>query len=196
MTGELPLFSSRGEIMISFNCPGCNKTFSLKDELAGRKAKCPQCGTVLVVPNSAHAVARQPGRQPEAPPACCSICGDSLQIGARFCSGCGAPTSRQAGVPLFACPACGRNVSSQAESCPGCGQPTFEYCSAEVREGWNDGPIKGRGQENLDRLLQEGWEVAGKSYDEEEWEDRQGDRCWIGTTTHKLRRSLLKHRGS
>jgi len=35
---------------ISFTCPSCDSELKLKDELAGRKVKCPRCGDVVVVP--------------------------------------------------------------------------------------------------------------------------------------------------
>src|SRR5947209_6227360 len=31
-------------IMISFDCPQCGKSFQVKEEFAGRKTKCRQCG--------------------------------------------------------------------------------------------------------------------------------------------------------
>lgn len=37
--------------MIAFKCPKCGKAFSVKDEFAGRKTKCPKDGTLLVVPS-------------------------------------------------------------------------------------------------------------------------------------------------
>lgn len=37
--------------MIAFACIGCAKAFSVKDELAGRRTKCPKCGVVLHVPS-------------------------------------------------------------------------------------------------------------------------------------------------
>jgi len=37
-------------IQVSCNC---GKTFAVKDEFAGRKAKCPGCGNVLTIPNGA-----------------------------------------------------------------------------------------------------------------------------------------------
>lgn len=36
--------------MINFKCPHCEKSFSVKDELAGKKAKCPKCESRIVVP--------------------------------------------------------------------------------------------------------------------------------------------------
>lgn len=38
--------------MIAFTCPGCAKPFSVKDDFAGRKTKCPKCGQPLIVPNA------------------------------------------------------------------------------------------------------------------------------------------------
>lgn len=36
--------------MIAFTCTGCGNNFQVNDEFAGRKTKCPKCGTVLIVP--------------------------------------------------------------------------------------------------------------------------------------------------
>jgi len=36
---------------ISFQC-GCGRTLRVKDELAGRKVRCPECSTILAVPKS------------------------------------------------------------------------------------------------------------------------------------------------
>jgi DNA-directed RNA polymerase subunit M/transcription elongation factor TFIIS len=35
---------------IALSCPGCVQALKVKDELAGRKIKCPKCGTVIPVP--------------------------------------------------------------------------------------------------------------------------------------------------
>jgi hypothetical protein len=35
---------------ISFSCPSCDSGLKLRDELAGRKVKCPRCGDVIAVP--------------------------------------------------------------------------------------------------------------------------------------------------
>ena len=46
---------------IAVQCRSCQKRFTAKDELAGRKVKCPQCGGVLTIPKprAAPEVARQ-----------------------------------------------------------------------------------------------------------------------------------------
>ena len=48
---------------ISFSCTGCGRTLKVADELAGRKAKCPQCQTVLYIPEG-PAVAMTPAPMP------------------------------------------------------------------------------------------------------------------------------------
>ncbi len=50
---------------ISFQCPDCKKHLSPKDELVGKRVKCPSCGNVILVPAANesrpddHTVARQ-----------------------------------------------------------------------------------------------------------------------------------------
>ena len=36
--------------MISFSCPHCRKTLRVKDELAGKKGKCPNCAQFVAAP--------------------------------------------------------------------------------------------------------------------------------------------------
>lgn len=40
--------------MISFDCPHCAKALRLKDELAGKKGKCPACGKSITVPSASE----------------------------------------------------------------------------------------------------------------------------------------------
>ena len=42
--------SLRGRQMIFFACPQCKKGFRVEDNAAGKKTKCPKCGTVITVP--------------------------------------------------------------------------------------------------------------------------------------------------
>jgi hypothetical protein len=37
--------------MIAFTCPSCCKELKAKDELAGKKVKCPGCGKAAAVPH-------------------------------------------------------------------------------------------------------------------------------------------------
>ena len=60
---------------IKAKCPNadCGKVIAVKDEFAGKRAKCPGCGTVITIPNgtgvaAAPAVAPAPARRPAPPP--------------------------------------------------------------------------------------------------------------------------------
>jgi len=46
---------------ITFSCNSCDKKLRVKDELAGKKVKCPGCATVLHVPAASTAAAAGPG---------------------------------------------------------------------------------------------------------------------------------------
>ncbi len=35
---------------LSVTCPDCDKTLRVKDELAGKKVRCPGCSTVIPIP--------------------------------------------------------------------------------------------------------------------------------------------------
>src|SRR5439155_1231981 len=48
---------------IKFPCPHCKKALKVKDELAGRKAKCPSCQQILTIPKPV-ATATDPGKPP------------------------------------------------------------------------------------------------------------------------------------
>src|SRR5262245_49690262 len=54
--------------MIAFTCTSCRKKLSAKDDLAGKKVKCPGCGAVASVPRaSAATLAGQAGRSSTKP---------------------------------------------------------------------------------------------------------------------------------
>ena len=42
---------------ISLTCPSCERGLKVKDELAGRKIKCPKCSEVITVPADEEQVA-------------------------------------------------------------------------------------------------------------------------------------------
>ena len=65
--------------MIYFVCSGCGKTLGVKDELGGRKARCPSCAQLLVIPQPTAApsegqvVAGTAGPYPRTAPAASRI---------------------------------------------------------------------------------------------------------------------------
>ena len=53
---------------IDFRCADCQKLLRVGDDAAGRHAKCPGCGTILIVPSPAEDVdATNPYESPQAP---------------------------------------------------------------------------------------------------------------------------------
>ncbi len=65
---------------MKFNCPACGKHLSVKDELAGKNAKCPKCGESVTIPAAGDA---------PAPTNACPRCSSELDAGAVFCVKCG-----------------------------------------------------------------------------------------------------------
>ncbi len=100
---------------IEFSCPSCKTRYSVKDELAGKGAKCGKCGHRMKIPVLAPpepepepAAAESAGLgswlddelQPEPPtdvapemmPSACPSCGASLAAGTALCAVCGYDT--------------------------------------------------------------------------------------------------------
>lgn len=84
---------------INFSCEICGKTLSTSDDKAGRKAKCPGCGEMLIVPNP-------DGTSPNDLP------GDEATSAAT--------SSHSEKIP---CPMCGEDVPASAKQCEFCGEP-------------------------------------------------------------------------
>jgi ribosomal protein S27E len=55
---------------IKVKCPNadCGKVATVKDEFAGKRAKCPACGTIMTIPNGAGVAAAPAAHRPAAPP--------------------------------------------------------------------------------------------------------------------------------
>ena len=62
---------------ISFRCPHCNGALKVKEELAGKRGKCPHCGQSMTVPRRS-----QPG-------VTCPVCGRALPSDGSSCPHCG-----------------------------------------------------------------------------------------------------------
>src|SRR6266852_5163870 len=67
IVGNLGSFinGAKKPMAIVFQC-GCGKQLQVRDDLAGKKARCPGCGTVLAVPSPRAESARITRKRPEA----------------------------------------------------------------------------------------------------------------------------------
>ncbi|MHC4505476.1 MAG: outer membrane protein assembly factor BamB family protein [Planctomycetota bacterium] len=90
-------------------CPGCQKSFNVKDEFAGRSGKCPACGAVLTIPEKPATEA------PGAPPR-------PVAEGVTVCE-----THENERI-IARCSVCGRGV------CRMCRDEFGYYCSQACRE--------------------------------------------------------------
>ncbi|MBN2714193.1 MAG: hypothetical protein JXR97_17380 [Planctomycetes bacterium] len=117
---------------IQTNCPGCGKQYNLKDEMAGKKIRCPECKGVIVVPAggaSAGAPARPAPQPSPAAPAQARRSTVKMQAPRRPVSG--TPTSEIPNlkkelppkklVTASTCPGCGKAIKENAVTCAACG---------------------------------------------------------------------------
>jgi transcription elongation factor Elf1 len=86
---------------IKFNCPHCTKPLSVRDDLAGKRAKCPKCQQALTIPApvsrpadleafAAAALSEQPKTAaPEPKPATiefqCYYCDEKVSVSVELC---------------------------------------------------------------------------------------------------------------
>ncbi len=91
---------------INFSCEICGKTLSTSDEKAGRKAKCPGCGEMLIVP-SPEGVATS----------------DEVDLPDEFDAPALPRKRSSSGGGKIPCPMCGEKVSAAADKCEFCGEP-------------------------------------------------------------------------
>jgi predicted Zn finger-like uncharacterized protein len=79
---------------IAIQCPGCQATLRVKDELAGRKVKCPRCEASVPVPADEPAEEEiteakpAPKREAQEDTKKCPECGKRIAIDARKCRYC------------------------------------------------------------------------------------------------------------
>ncbi len=76
---------------ITVVCQSCKKSLKAPDSAAGKKAKCPQCGTVVVVPSPALAPweVDLPPRSVDDMTQVCPYCGETIPEIATECEHCG-----------------------------------------------------------------------------------------------------------
>jgi len=118
---------------IKFLCSHCKKVLSVKDQLAGKRGKCPHCGTVVLVPvpgTPAAPAAARPAEAPAAPPppAPPSPPADLDALAAAALADepkAGGPPAAATTID-FECPMCGEklhmplDLAGKREPCPEC----------------------------------------------------------------------------
>ena len=87
--------------MIRFSCPGCEATFNVADDKAGKSGKCPKCSSQFTIPDA-------PDGPAPAPPPLPAPVADGGAVEIAPCPKCGARLSVEAGdVGLdVECPTC------------------------------------------------------------------------------------------
>jgi len=91
---------------IVFECPSCGKRTQAPDELAGKKARCPKCQTVIQVPSSGSA---------EGAPAAAEAAPAAAPVAA-------SPAEQGEAESRRPCPMCGEMILSSAVKCRYCGE--------------------------------------------------------------------------
>ena len=96
----------------TMNCPGCKALLRIRDEMAGKKIKCPRCAHVVAVPAKAteavvtleevaepeERVTAKPGPKSQGKPAAtrpCPECGERIPVEARKCRYCKAVVAEE-----------------------------------------------------------------------------------------------------
>ena len=108
---------------IEFSCPNCKKRYKIKDELAGRKAKCAGCKSVMQIPEPAPAIPEEPALEP--------LLDELGELGNELPSGAGSSAVEDDDLQLQAptasvakCPSCAAPFSPGAVLCVVCGYNT------------------------------------------------------------------------
>jgi DNA-directed RNA polymerase subunit RPC12/RpoP len=124
------------KMTIAVQCGSCRKRFAVKEELAGRKFKCPQCGGVLMIP--------EPRPEPKTPRPITDLLDDyeraSPPAGEKHSSTAGtAGGTESAPDTAPKCPSCGASFTAGALICFECGYDRRVGKKREVAGPGTDG---------------------------------------------------------
>ncbi|HTU21067.1 MAG TPA: hypothetical protein VMG10_23645 [Gemmataceae bacterium] len=96
----------------TLSCPGCQTPLRLRDDMAGKKIKCPRCATVVTVP----------GEEP--------VTVEAVSASDEITAEPPAPKARSKAARTRPCPECGEAVALTASTC--------RYCKAPLDEDEDD----------------------------------------------------------
>jgi len=95
---------------IEFQCPSCQQLFRTPEQAAGKKGKCPHCGSVFTIPATASPAGPAPAASAPAPmPAAAPAAAEASDKIEFPCSQCGCPVRTPASMAgkKGKCPSCG-----------------------------------------------------------------------------------------
>ncbi len=101
---------------ISTQCSACRKRFKAADQLAGKRVKCPQCGSTITIPQVLPEVALSASSDmPSREPVTSVFDEEDIPLQSM---------SKPAAQPSRSCPGCGADMPAQAVLCVHCGFDT------------------------------------------------------------------------
>lgn len=120
---------------IEFQCGACGKSLKTTDDKAGRRARCPECGEMVVVPSPGGEASEFDFNFEEA-----ALPGGTFNIGpSQVESGFGGTRAQRPrrAEPQEPCPMCGELVGRSAKKCPHCGERLERKASRRSGTGKN-----------------------------------------------------------
>ena len=114
---------------IRAECSECGKRVRAKDEAAGRRIKCPDCGTPIRIPATADGGGSPPRKQKKATRREESYDDYGDEDGDLNFGELAAMAGKSAGLgsgQLEPCLNCGREIGNRAKECPHCGESPKE----------------------------------------------------------------------
>lgn len=103
---------------IPAQCSDCGKQYNLKDELAGKKVRCPKCKGVVRVPAVRPKAGHGRPAPKSRPPA---LVADAASTSYTAPPQRRKPAGKQKLVTATTCPSCGKALPNKAPSCAACG---------------------------------------------------------------------------
>jgi predicted RNA-binding Zn-ribbon protein involved in translation (DUF1610 family) len=126
-------------VPIQVTCPSCRGTFAAPDTAAGKRAKCPTCGSVIQIP----AADIEEILDAEAVPAT-TYAAEGFPAAAS--------SAEVAGGERRPCPMCGEMIQKSALKCRFCGH-VFDSVLAQAERSRGPGPVPGETVEEAAKRL-------------------------------------------
>ncbi len=111
---------------IRVECPSCGVRMNAPESMAGKRASCPKCKAVLLVPAGEPVPIGEPAPVALAETKDCPYCREPVALAAKKCKHCGEIIQER---EKKYCHECGEVIRAKAEICTKCGvrQTTADY---------------------------------------------------------------------